>query len=56
MKEDQTIERIRKARHEISEQCDHNPKKLTEYYKDYQKKFEKKLPKESLKSDLVPKK
>jgi hypothetical protein len=44
MKEDPTIERIRKTRHDISEQCDHDPKKLIEYYKNYQKKSKNKLP------------
>ncbi len=34
MRPDPTIERIRHIRHEISEQCDHDPKKLVEYYKE----------------------
>ncbi len=39
MKQDPTIERIRQIRHEISEECGHNPKKLVGYYMKYQKKF-----------------
>lgn len=38
MRSDQTVERIRKIRHEISEQCDHDSKKLIEYYIKYQEK------------------
>jgi hypothetical protein len=29
---DPTIERIREARHRISERCGHDPKRLVEYY------------------------
>jgi hypothetical protein len=29
---DPTIERIREARHRISEKCGHDPKRLVEYY------------------------
>lgn len=43
MRPDPTVERIRQVRHEISEECDHDPKKLVEYYKEYQKKFSGKL-------------
>ena len=32
MKQDKTIERIRKVRHEISKKFDHNPRKLVEHY------------------------
>ena len=32
MKPDPTIARIREARHRISEQCGHDPKRLVEYY------------------------
>jgi hypothetical protein len=55
MKEDQTIERIRKTSHEISELCDHDPKKLIEYYKDYQKKSGNKLSGKPKKTTLVKK-
>jgi len=43
MKNDPTVERIRKIRHEISEECNHDPQKLIEYYMKYQKKFEGRL-------------
>ena len=32
MKNDLVIDRIRKARHSISTECGHDPKKLVEYY------------------------
>lgn len=32
MNSDPTIARIREARHRISEQCGHDPKRLIEYY------------------------
>jgi len=32
MKDDPTIQRIREARHNISEQFDHDPQKLVAYY------------------------
>ena len=32
MKDDPTIQRIREARHSISEQFDHDPQKLVAYY------------------------
>ena len=32
MKNDLVIDRIRKARHRISTECGHDPKKLVEYY------------------------
>jgi hypothetical protein len=49
MKADPTIKRIRDARHQISQECGHNPVKLIEYYMEFQKKFtariiNKKLP------------
>ena len=43
MRPDPTIERIRHIRHEISEQCDHDPEKLIEYYRRYQQKFSGRL-------------
>ena len=39
MKTDPTIKRIRDARHQISQECGHNPVKLIEYYMEFQKKF-----------------
>ena len=38
MKTDQTVERICKIRHGISEECEHDSRKLIEYYIRYQKK------------------
>lgn len=32
MKNDLVIARIRKARHSISAECEHDPRKLVEYY------------------------
>ena len=32
MKDDPAIRIIREVRHKISEECEHNPKKLVEYY------------------------
>lgn len=37
MSPDPTIARIREARHRISEQCGHDPKRLVEYYMKLQK-------------------
>ncbi len=36
---DPTIDRIRQVRHEISEEFDHDAKKLVAHYIEYQKKF-----------------
>jgi len=43
MRVDQTVERIRKIRHEISEQCEHDSKRLIEYYIKYQAKYRDRL-------------
>lgn len=43
MKNDPAIRRVRKARHQISEKCGHDPKKLVEYYIELQKKHRKRL-------------
>ena len=32
MKDDPAIDRVRKVRHQISAECDHDPKKLVAYY------------------------
>jgi hypothetical protein len=42
-KDDPTIERIRKVRHRISEEQDHDPQKLVEYYLDLQKNYQQRL-------------
>lgn len=39
MIDDPVIERIRKIRNIISEECDHDPKKFVEYYMEKQKKI-----------------
>jgi hypothetical protein len=38
MQEDPTLRRIREARHEISEENDHDPVKLVAYYRELQEK------------------
>jgi hypothetical protein len=38
-KDDPTIERIREARHSISEAHGHDPQRLVEYYIELQKKY-----------------
>ncbi len=43
MNEDPTIQRIREARHEISEENEHDPAKLVEYYLELQKEHAKRL-------------
>ncbi len=43
MKDDPTIQRIREARHKISEQFDHDPKKLVAYYIECQQKHADRL-------------
>jgi hypothetical protein len=39
VEEDKTIQRIREARHFISEESGHDPHKLVEHYKGYQEKL-----------------
>ncbi len=43
MKTESTIERIRRVRHEISEECEHNPKKLVVYFQKLQESHRDKL-------------
>lgn len=43
MKSDPVIDRVRKARHEISARFDHDPEKLTAYYIERQKRHEDRL-------------
>jgi len=43
MKPDPVLDRIREARHLISAQCDHDPKKLVEYYMERQRQHPEKL-------------
>jgi hypothetical protein len=41
--EDSTIAQIRETRHQISQQFNHDPKKIIEYYIELQKKFQYRL-------------
>jgi hypothetical protein len=43
MKTESTIERIRRVRHEISEECDHDSKKLVAYFQKLQERHRDKL-------------
>ena len=43
MKDDPTIERIRTARHKISEACQHDPGQLVRYYIQLQKQHKDRL-------------
>jgi hypothetical protein len=43
MKEDKAIEQIREVRHQISEECGHDPRRMVEYYKELQKQHEERL-------------
>ncbi len=47
LNDDQTIKRIREARHRISEAYDHDPRKLVEHYIELQKKYERQLLKDT---------
>jgi hypothetical protein len=47
MKDDPTITRIREARHRISAEHDHNPRKVVDYYIELQKKYRERLVKTS---------
>jgi len=42
-KDDPTITRIREARHKISEDCEHDPQKMVEYYVELQKKYQERV-------------
>ena len=43
MKPDPAIEAIRKVRHQVSVEFDHDPEKLVRYYIELQKKHQKRL-------------
>jgi hypothetical protein len=43
MKDDPVIQRIREARHRISEKCGHDPTALVNYYMEMQKQYESRL-------------
>ena len=39
IKDDAVIEEVRRVRHEISAACDHNPRKVIEYYMELGKRL-----------------
>jgi hypothetical protein len=43
MEDDQVISRIREARRQISEECNHDPRKLVIYYKELQQKHKDRI-------------
>lgn len=43
MKEDPTIDAIRKVRHEISAAFGHDPRKLVAYYRQFQEQYRERL-------------
>lgn len=43
MQDDPAIERVREVRHQISQQCEHDPKKLVEYYMQLQERHKDRL-------------
>jgi len=43
MQSDSPLERIRKARCQISEECGHDPKRLVEYYMNLQERYHDRL-------------
>jgi len=55
MKDDPIISEIREIRHRISEKCDHDPKKLVEYYIKLQEAEQGRLIK-SPKENYIPEK
>lgn len=46
-KDDPTIERIREARHRISDALGHDPKKLVDHYAELQKKYKERIVKDT---------
>ena len=43
VKDDPTIARIREARHQISEECGHDPQRIVGYYGELQKKYQDRI-------------
>lgn len=41
--DDPTITRIREVRHQISEECGHDPQRIVEYYSKLQKKYQDRI-------------
>jgi hypothetical protein len=54
MQEDQVIAEIRKVRRQISEECDHDPRKLVSYYKKLQLRHKKRLPRQEQTKRKLP--
>ena len=52
-KDDPTIERIRETRHRISEEHNHDPEKIVQYYLELQKKYQERLLEESEEAEPV---
>jgi hypothetical protein len=42
-KDDPTITRIRETRHQISEECGHDPRRIVEYYGRLQRKYQDRI-------------
>ena len=53
LKDDPVIAAIREVRHQISEECGHDPAKLVEYFMEIQKQYEDRLLKTSVKEDWL---
>ena len=53
-KDDPTIERVRQARHEISQEHNHNPQELVKRYLELQKKYEARILNQPEQSDAAP--
>lgn len=49
---DPTLDRIRRVRHEISEEVGHDPKRLVAHYLEYQKQFSDRLVQDSRDSGM----
>jgi hypothetical protein len=43
MQDDPAVERVREVRHRISQHCEHDPKKLVEYYIRLQERHKERL-------------
>ncbi|OLE54917.1 MAG: hypothetical protein AUG51_06165 [Acidobacteria bacterium 13_1_20CM_3_53_8] len=54
MQEDQVISRIREARRQISEECEHDPHKLVAYYKELQKKHKERIVRSEEDKENIP--
>ena len=53
MKADPTIDRIRKIRSQISAECNHDTRKLVEYYIKYQQKYKNRLIKKNILKEVL---